>query len=186
MLNIAILSSHNGSGFDAIYEAIKNQILDAKISLIISNNRDANILKKAKKYELKNALVNSQTDESPNEKIYALLKKSNCDLVFLSGYMKKLSSKITKDFNIINSHPSLLPKYGGSGMYGKYVHEAVIKNQEKISGVTIHTVNEIYDDGKIILQKSLTIKNDETLQSLEIKIKELEKIAIVEVIKRLC
>lgn len=185
MIKIAILSSHNGSGFDAIHEAIANKTLDAEVSLIISNNTNSNILKKAKKYEIDNFLVNAKTDENPDEKIHTLLKKSNCNLVFLSGYMKKLSAKITKDFHLINSHPSLLPKYGGVGMYGRFVHEAVIKNKEERSGVTIHTVNEVYDDGKIILQKSLDLKDNETLESLEIKIKELERMAIVEVIKNL-
>ena len=94
--------------------------------------------------------------------------------------MKKISSKLTNNFKVINSHPSLLPKYGGQGMYGRYVHEAVVKNNEKISGVTVHEVNEKYDDGKIILQKQLDISEGETPQTLEQKIKALEKSAIVE------
>lgn len=184
MINIAILSSHNGSGFDAIYEAITNNILDAHISMIISNNSNANVLKKAKEHKVSTHLVNKKTDENPNQKIYDLLIESKCDIVFLSGYMKKLPPEITNKFTILNSHPSLLPKYGGAGMYGRFIHEAVIENAETVSGVTIHTVNEIYDDGKIILQKSLTIEENETIQSLETKIKNLEKTTIIEAIKK--
>ena len=94
--------------------------------------------------------------------------------------MKKLSPRITNIFKVVNSHPSLLPKYGGRGMYGRKVHEAVIKNQERLSGVTIHEVNEVYDEGKVILQKELVLDKGETIEGLESKIKGLEAKAIVE------
>jgi len=97
--------------------------------------------------------------------------------------MKKISQKITQNFTIINCHPSLLPKHGGVGMYGRYVHESVIKSSDKISGVTIHKVNEEFDKGEILLQKELKVEENETIQSLEIRIKELEKLAIVEALK---
>ncbi len=180
MKNIAILSSHNGSGLDAIVEAINAGILSLNIALVISNNTDAKVLQKAKKYGITCKLVNAKTDTDPDRAIYELLKAYACECVFLSGYMKKLSPLLTSNFTIINSHPSLLPKYGGAGMYGRFVHEAVIKNREKTSGVTIHEVNENYDEGKIILQKSLQIKPNESVDSLEKRIKSLEKKAIVE------
>lgn len=180
MTNIAILSSHNGSGFDTLYHASQNDILDININLVVSNNTDALVLKKASKYKIDNHLVNSKTSSNVDDTIYELLKKNDCEYIFLSGYMKKISSLLTNNFKIINSHPSLLPKYGGAGMYGRHVHEAVIKNNERVSGVTIHEVNEKYDDGEIILQKELLVSDAETSESLEAKIKELEKIAIVE------
>ena len=99
--------------------------------------------------------------------------------------MKKVGANITQNFKVINSHPALLPNYGGAGMYGRFVHEAVIKNGEKMSGVTLHEVDENYDEGKIILQKKLSLVKDETANSLEAKIKELEKIAIVEAFQAL-
>ncbi|MEA3316064.1 MAG: formyltransferase family protein [Campylobacterota bacterium] len=180
MKKVAILSSHNGSGFEALYEASKNNILDINIDLIISNNSTAKVIDKAKSLNISNYIVNGKLFSNHDEKIVELLNKYKCDTIFLSGYMKKLSPIITNNFNIINSHPSLLPSYGGVGMYGRFVHEAVIKNQEKISGVTIHKVNENYDDGEIILQKTLRIDKNETAQTLENKIKLLEKEAIVE------
>ena len=183
MKNIGILASHNGSGFEAIYKAISEDKLNIKVNLVISNNTDAVVLQSAQKYNLNNFLVNSKTAKDPDEKIYLLLKEYDCEYIFLSGYMKKLSSKIINNFKILNSHPSLLPKYGGTGMYGKFVHEAVIQNREQESGVTIHEVSEEYDEGKILLQKKLTLSKDESVNSLEAKIKELEKSAIVEALK---
>ena len=102
--------------------------------------------------------------------------------------MKKIESNLLNAFpnKIINTHPALLPSiYGGKGMYGRFVHEAVIKNKEKKSGVTIHYVNEVYDEGEIILTKELELDNNETVDSLEDKIKELESIAIVEAFEKL-
>ncbi|UCN00885.1 phosphoribosylglycinamide formyltransferase [Sulfurimonas sp. SWIR-19] len=180
MKNIAILSSHNGSGLDAIVEAVNAGTLSLNIALVISNNTDAKVLQKAKKYGITCKLINAKTDPDPDKAIYELLKEYACECVFLSGYMKKLSPQLTSGFTIINSHPSLLPKYGGAGMYGRFVHEAVIKNREKTSGVTIHEVNENYDEGKIILQKSLQIEPGESVDSLETRVKSLEKEAIVE------
>lgn len=180
MIKIAVLASHNGSGFNALHRASITKELPIQIVLLVSNNTHSPALKNAKEYGIKYQLVNTKTDSSPDSTLYHLLVESHCEYIFLSGYMKKLPPKITKNFKVINSHPSLLPKYGGIGMYGRYVHEAVIKNKEKISGVTIHEVNEIYDDGKIILQKELSLAQDETVDSLETRIKELELKAILE------
>ncbi len=183
MKNLAILSSYNGSGFDAIYSASLKNILDVNVKVVISNNTNAVVLQNATKYNIDNYLVNFKTDINPDEKIYALLKEYRCDYIFLSGYMKKLSPLITNNFKVINSHPSLLPKYGGEGMYGRKVHDAVIQNSELFSGVTIHEVNENYDEGKVILQKKLTLDKNENAHTLEAKIKKLEQKTIIEGIK---
>jgi len=183
MTKVAILASHNGSGFDALYKA--KEILNIDINLIISNNTDSNVLKKAKERKIDNFIINGKLFDNPDQKIYDTLKQYGCKYIFLSGYMKKISPFITKDFKLLNSHPALLPKYGGAGMYGRFVHEAVIKNSEKQSGVTIHEVNENYDEGKIILQKSLILDENESVDSLEKKIKELEGKAIVEAFKKI-
>lgn len=182
-MKLAVLASHNGSNIDAIYEAIKREKIDAEIVLIISNNTDANVLQKAKRLAIDNYIVNQKNSLDPDEKIVELLREYRCDCVVLSGYMKKLSSKITTNFTTINSHPALLPNYGGAGMYGRFVHEAVIANKESKSGVTIHYVNEHYDEGEIIVQKELLLAQDETVDSLEAKIKKLEKQAIVEALE---
>lgn len=185
MKNIAILASHNGSGFSALYEANINNELTINIPIVISNNSDSKALEKAKEFGIENHTINKKLYENPDETIYKLIKEKNCEYIFLSGYMKKISPILTDNFKIINAHPSLLPKYGGAGMYGIHVHNAVIKNKEKTSGVTIHEVNENYDEGKIILQKSLNVVDSDTPDSLESKIKKLEKKAIIEAFKDL-
>lgn len=185
MHRVAILASYNGSGFVALCEAIQSGKLSIEIPLVISNNSSATVLQKAAFFGIEYFVINTKTETNPDSAIEELLRKHQCDFVFLSGYMKKVGANITQNFKVINSHPSLLPNYGGAGMYGRHVHEAVIKNGEKTSGITIHEVNENYDEGKIILQKSLLLGEQESVDSLETKIKELEKIAIVEAFQAL-
>jgi len=185
MINIAILSSHNGSGFDALYNAKQSKILDINIPIVISNNTGANVLTKAKDRGIENHIVNGKLYKNPDQKILELIQAKNCKYIFLSGYMKKISPLLTEHFTIVNSHPALLPNYGGAGMYGRNVHEAVIKNKEKTSGVTIHHVNENYDEGEIILQRSLEINPTDTVDDLENNIKALESKAIVEAFVKL-
>ncbi|MFT5659711.1 MAG: phosphoribosylglycinamide formyltransferase-1 [Sulfurimonas sp.] len=184
MINIAVLASHNGSGLDTLLKACEDKILNLNIKLVITNNTNAPVLEKAKAYNIQSFLVNSKTNSHPDDTIHQILQENNCQYVILAGYMKKISIKITNDFKVINTHPALLPKYGGEGMYGRFVHEAVINNNEVISGVTIHEVNEEYDEGKIILQKELTLISGETSETLEGKIKALEKIALVEALAK--
>ncbi len=179
MTKIAILSSHNGSGFDAIYNAVASKKLHLEIALVISNNTDAAVLEKAKSRGISNYLINAKQVTHPDAKIFKLLQKYDVEYIFLSGYMKKIPLQIIQNFKVINSHPSLLPKYGGAGMYGRYVHEAVIANNESRSGATLHFVEEVYDSGKIILQKDIKLAEDETVDSLESKIKILEADVIV-------
>jgi len=186
---IGILASYNGSGFETIQEAIQKGVLKARIEVIITNNSDAKVLQKAKKYEIKSFVINSKLfpNENLDLKITQILKDFSCDYIFLSGYMKKIEKNLLKTFSnkIINTHPAILPSiYGGKGMYGHFVHEAVIKNSEKKSGVTIHYVNENYDEGEKILVKELILNENETAETLENRIKELEKIAIVEALKK--
>ena len=180
MQKIAILASHNGSGFDAINNAIKTKELPLEIVLVISNNTNAKVLQKAKTAKIPYFLINAKQYKNPDEKIEELLLSHKVKYIFLSGYMKKIPKNIIQTFTILNSHPSLLPKYGGAGMYGRYVHEAVLHNHEAISGVSIHYVDEVYDSGKIILQKELAITQVETIETLEKRIKVLERSAIVE------
>lgn len=184
MIKIGVLSSYNGSGFDALYEAINNKVLDAQIVVVISNNTDANVLKNAKKRNIPSFLVNKASfpDVNLDEQITSILVNYECDYVFLSGFMKKIEKTLLSAFpnKIINSHPALLPNFGGRGMYGRFVHEAVVKNKAKQTGATIHFVNENYDEGEYILQKSIDVSEDESVDSVESRVKHLEIEAIVE------
>ena len=186
---IGILASYNGSGFETIQNAIDDGILDAKVSVIITNNSNAGVLEKAKKYNIDSFVVNKNLFPNDNLdlKITNILKSYECDYIFLSGFMKKIEENLLKTFpkRVINTHPAILPSiYGGAGMYGSFVHEAVVKNGEKKSGCTIHFIDENYDEGETILIKELELSKNETAQSLENRIKELEKIAIVEAFKK--
>lgn len=183
MQNIAIFASYNGSFLDTLYKASKDKILDIDISFVISNNTNANVLKKAQDYNIPNFIVNDKLYENVEEKIDELLKKYKCNLIVLSGYMKKIPSLLTNNYTIINSHPALLPKFGGPGMYGRFVHEAVIKAGEKQSGATIHYVNENYDEGAILYQKSIVLEPNDTPESLETKVKALEQDIIIDAFK---
>lgn len=190
MTKIGILASYNGSGFETIQKAILDKKLDAKIVVVITNNTNAGVLEKAESYNIPYFIVNDKRYPGQNidDKIARLLVEFDCDYIFLSGYMKKIESNLLNSFpnKIINTHPALLPSiYGGKGMYGRFVHEAVIKNGEKKSGVTIHYVNEVYDEGEKILVKELELSQNETVDSLEDKIKNLESIAIVEAFEKL-
>jgi len=186
---IGILSSHNGSGYVTIDKACKNNSLNAQVVVVVSNNSKANVLKTAQERKTPNFVINNKLfpNEDLDEKITSLFVEYECDYIFLSGYMKKLETKLITQFEnrIVNSHPALLPKFGGKGMYGRFVHEAVIESQEKESGVTIHFVNEEYDKGEFILQKKLTISDNCTVEELENDIKKLESIAIVEAFESL-
>ena len=190
MKKIGILASYNGSGFETIQKAINEKILDAKVVVVITNNSNAGVLEKAESYNIPYFVINDKRypGQDIDDKISRLLLEFGCDYIFLSGYMKKIESKLLSAFpnKIINTHPAILPsQYGGKGMYGRFVHQAIIENKEKKSGVTIHYVNEVYDEGEKILVKELLLDENETVDSLENRIKELEKEAIVEAFKKL-
>ena len=181
--NIAIFASRNASNLEPIYNAIKQNELDANIVLLLSNNTNAPALQKAVELSISTKVINSKNSSNISQDIYNELIKYNCKYIVLSGYMKKIDSLITNNFIIINTHPALLPAYGGVGMYGRYVHEAVIKNKEQYSGTTVHYVNENYDEGKIILQEKVLLDINETVDTLEVKIKNLEKTSIVKALE---
>ena len=190
MTKIGILASYNGSGFETIQKAINEKILDAKVVVVITNNSNAGVLEKAESYNIPYFVINAKRypGQDIDDKISRILLEFGCDYIFLSGYMKKIESKLLSAFpnKIINTHPAILPsQYGGKGMYGRFVHQAIIENKEKKSGVTIHYVNEVYDEGEKILVKELLLDENETVDSLENRIKELEKEAIVEAFKKL-
>ena len=189
MKKIGILSSHNGSGYVTLDDACKNGILDAQVVVVVSNNTNANVLKTAKQRKTANHIVNQKLypNENLDLKITQLLTEYECDYIFLSGYMKKIETNLVSTFKdkIVNSHPALLPKFGGQGMYGRNVHDAVIQAKEKESGVTIHFVNEEYDEGTFILQKSLKIEEGCRVEELENNIKDLESLAIIEAFQKI-
>ena len=174
MKKLAIFGSGTGSNAENICRYFSNSNC-VKIAFICTNNKDAFIVSRAKKLEIpivyttKNSLNNFT-------KLRKKLNDYGVDYIILAGFLLKLPVKMVNSYpqKIINLHPSLLPKYGGRGMYGANVHHAVIKNKETESGITIHFVNELYDEGRVIFQKKLVVSVNETVKSLEKKIRLLE------------
>lgn len=174
-IKIALFASGTGSNvFNIIQHFKKNDSVN--VSLILSNKKSAGALKHAEQANVK-AFPFSKTDFFESSNVLQLLKNEEIDFIILAGFLWKIPENLLEAFpnKIINIHPSLLPKYGGKGMYGKYVHEAVLANKEVETGITIHLVNEKYDDGKIIKQATCKIEKEETLSSLQQKISALEK-----------
>ena len=189
MKRIGILSSYNGSGFETIQKACEAKEINAQVVLVISNNTNAKVLQKAENKDIPNFIINDKKfpNENIDEKITKLMEEFQIDYIFLSGYMKKIEKNLVTTFEnkIINSHPALLPKFGGKGMYGINVHKAIIEAKEEESGCTIHFVNENYDEGEFILQNKIKLDKNETVESLENRIKSLESVTIVEAFKKL-
>ena len=143
--------------------------------MLVCNNPKAKVLKKAKDNGVKILLINKESFYKANAVLNSILKISP-DLIVLAGFLWQVPLKIIESFpnKIINIHPALLPAYGGKGMYGMNVHKAVIENNEKMSGITIHFVDKNYDEGKIIFQKSISISDKDTSESLARKVLKLE------------
>jgi phosphoribosylglycinamide formyltransferase-1 len=156
---IAILASGSGTNAQKIMSYFQHHEV-GEVALVLSNKPDAYVLERARKF-------NVSTHVFDRERV---------SLVVLAGFLWLVPTDLIRAFpdRMINIHPALLPDYGGKGMYGKYVHEAVIRNQEKESGISIHYVNEVYDDGKIIRQEKCEVKPDDTPESLAQRIHQLE------------
>ncbi|MDR1662851.1 MAG: phosphoribosylglycinamide formyltransferase [Endomicrobium sp.] len=191
MIRLAILASGGGSNMQAIVDAYKFGVLKglAEVVLVISNNANAFVLERARKENIKSVCIERKSfkdDEFFNKAIFTKLQVASVDLVCLAGYMRMIDKEILKVYNrrILNIHPALLPKFGGKGMYGHFVHEAVVKAGVKKSGATVHFVNEEYDSGKIILQKEVEISKSDTPGDIAKKVLEAEHKIYPQAIKK--
>lgn len=174
MRNLVVLASGSGSNAENIIRFFKLS-KNVKVSYLLSNRPDAYALQRAKALGV-NAMVFNRDDFYNNGKVANFLREEQPDLIVLAGFLWLVPQEIIKNFpnRIINIHPALLPKYGGKGMYGDKVHRAIIENGERESGITIHFVNEKYDEGSTIFQARCTLSADETASSLAEKIHNLE------------
>jgi phosphoribosylglycinamide formyltransferase 1 len=174
MRNIAIFASGSGTNAENIikYFSTRNT---AKVALILSNKREALVLRRAADLEVKSVFFDRE-EFYTSSKVLSYLKGNKIDFIVLAGFLWLVPSDILNEFEgrIINIHPALLPKYGGKGMYGERVHQAVIENQDIESGITIHYVNPEYDEGNIIFQAKCKIDRSDNASSLASKIHRLE------------
>lgn len=183
MLHIALFASGRGSNFEALHRVLSEQRIDAAIVVVISNNSAAGVLALARSFDIPAVHLSRKQFLSDSEFVgvqLSMLASYNVDLIVLAGYMKKLDAAVIRQFRnrIVNIHPALLPKYGGQGMYGHHVHEAVIAAGETESGATVHVVTDEYDDGPIVLQERVQIDRDETPASLAAKVLKIEHVLL--------
>lgn len=167
----------------AVIDNINDGNLNANINLVVSDNKDAYALKRAKQNNIPTYVIKNRTTEEIDIELSNLLKNYDIDLIVLVGYLKLIGKRLINSYTIINTHPSLLPKFGGKGMYGMNVHRAVVEAKEKCSGPTVHFVNDKYDDGNIIAQTKVELSPDETPESLSKKVQAVEKIQLIKVLK---
>ncbi len=174
--NIAVLVSGGGTNLQALIDASKKGIIKSgEITLVISNNPDAYALTRAQNAGIKTTVCNKKDlGTSFEDTLISVLEENNIDFIVLAGFMCILSEKFTSHFanRIINVHPSLIPSFCGKGFYGLHVHEAALEYGVKVTGATVHFVNEIPDGGKIIMQKAVCINDDDTPETLQKRVME--------------
>jgi phosphoribosylglycinamide formyltransferase-1 len=179
-LHIAVFGSGRGSNFQAILAAMQQgRIPNADIRIVISNNSNAGILEIARANGIRAEHLSEKRFANTNEfvsHVIATLRSLDVNFIVLAGYMKRVPLQIIHEFRnrIVNIHPALLPKFGGEGMYGMHVHEAVIAAGERFSGASVHIVDEEYDHGEIVLQKTISIDADDTAGTLAAKVLKIE------------
>ena len=175
---IAVLVSGGGTNLQALIDSQKNGIIaNGEIALVISNNADAYALTRAKNAGIKTAVVLKKecgSQEAFEQSIKDLLTQNGIDIIVLAGFMSILSESFTSAYpeRIINVHPSLIPSFCGKGFYGLYVHEAALAKGVKVTGATVHFVNEIPDGGRIIMQKAVEVEEGDTPEILQKRVME--------------
>ncbi len=184
MYHLVVFASGNGSTLQAIIDSIRNHELEAQIDLVVSDNANAYALERAKANHIETYIIQNKNFAQRDLELSHILSNYSIDLIVLAGYLKMIGPNLLEKYTIINTHPSLLPKYGGKGMHGMHVHEAVIEAHEKYSGATIHFVNQEYDKGNIISQTQVEILPSDTAETLSQKVQAAEKIQLIQVLNR--
>jgi phosphoribosylglycinamide formyltransferase 1 len=173
--NIAVFASGSGTNAENMIRHFENSSF-GKISVILSNKKDAFVLERAKKFNIP-AVIFSYSDFQKEEIFIPILDKYHIDFIILAGFLLKVPDYLLVKYpdRILNIHPSLLPKHGGKGMYGEIVHKEVIASGERESGITIHTIDDRYDCGRTVYQAKCSVDPNDTPESLAMKIHALEK-----------
>lgn len=187
MHKLLFFASGSGTNFQSVIDAVESDRLNASICGLITDRRDAGAIQRAKKYSIPVYTISSKDYDQYTTELLSALEDLSPDLIVLAGYLRKIPDRIINLYRgrIINIHPSLLPKYGGKGLYGQNVHRAVIENGESWSGCTVHFVDEIYDNGDIIAQKKVRVKADDTPETLAKKILKEEHKLLPDTIQKI-
>ena len=187
-LKLGFLASKNGSSMRAMIDAIKAGQLAAEPLLVVSNNKTAGALEFAAACGVPTLVIPTQADpEAADARLCEAMEAAGVELIIASGYLRRLGPKTLGRYRnrVVNIHPGALPAFGGEGMYGRRVHEAVIAAGVAESGVTIHAVDEIYDHGPVIAARAVPLEPGETAESLEARITALEPTFFVETLRRI-
>ena len=190
MLRLGFLTSHGGSNMQAIIDACASGELEAEPRVVISNNSGSQALVRARAKDVPAYHLSSLTHPDPDALDSAIcerLLQHEVDVVCLAGYMKKVGPKTLAAFRgrILNIHPALLPKYGGQGMYGMAVHEAVIESGDRVTGVTVHLADESYDRGPILAQREIAVDETDTPETLAQRVLAVEHRLFVETLSKI-
>ena len=190
MTRIAVFASGRGSNFQAIYKKVQEGYLNCRVEVLICDNSKAGALEFAKQNNISNYVVRINefpTADAFGEKLIGILTEHRIDYILLAGYLKKIPDNMIDHFEnrIVNIHPALLPAFGGKGMYGSHVHQAVYDSGAQVSGVTVHFVNKVYDAGPILLQKAVDISECRSPEAIAEKVLEMEHQIYTEAVKML-
>ena len=185
MLKIGVLASHEGTTLQCILDACADGRISATVAVVISNNGTSGALSRARAAGIRAHHLSSVTHPNPNAldaAIIATLAEQQVDVVFLAGYLKRLGSSVLAAFpgRVLNTHPALLPKFGGQGMFGNHVFESVLASGESESGVSVHLVEPDYDTGQVLRQVRVPVTTADSVQSLKSRVRECEREAVVE------
>lgn len=184
MINIAIFASGNGTNAERIAEYFKDK-KGIKVALVLTNNPDAYVFQRVKKYNIPTMVFNRKEFYHSGE-VVQQLKNFEIDIIVLAGFLWLIPKSLLESFDkIVNIHPALLPKYGGKGMYGMKIHELVRKNNDPETGITIHWVNEKYDEGEAIIQVKCSVEPGDSPRDIADKIHRLEYKHYPEVIEKI-
>jgi phosphoribosylglycinamide formyltransferase-1 len=189
-LRIAVLASGSGTTLQAVIDACAGESLDGQVVVVISNNSGSGAMARAARYRIPFVHLSSQTHADPerlDRKIAESLRAHSPDIVLLAGYMKKLGPHTLEAYRgkVINTHPSLLPKFGGQGMYGKHVHSAVIESGETTTGISVHLVDDDYDTGRVLAQREVPVEPGDDAAALAGRVQSIERPFLIEVLARI-
>ena len=180
MINLAVMASHEGTSLQTVIDYLSLKATQCRLVLVISNNRKSRALARAEKANIPTRHISTLTHGSrslADQAIAETLIDESIDWLLLLGYMKPVTAPILEALpeRVINVHPSLLPKFGGKGFYGRFVHKAVLDSGDTVTGATLHHVSEIYDRGQVISQKEVPVKRQDEIEVLETRVKKAER-----------
>ena len=188
---IAVFASGTGSNFIAISNQISEGKINGVIKILISDNPSAKAIEFAKANNINYKIISKdiiRDSKLHGEFLIEILKIAKIDLIVLAGYLKMIPSNVISSYKnkIINIHPSLLPKFGGKGFYGMKVHRAVIDSKESFAGASVHFVDEVYDNGPIVMQEKIKVLDSDTPESISRKVLEVEHRILPYIVKKIC